>query len=511
VKGLFDYGPVGTAIKNNMFRLWREHFILEDDMLEVSCPNLTPYIVLKNSGHVDRFSDILVKDVKTNDPHRADHLLEEWIAKQLNDPKVNATVKEELTNLRVRVEEMKVPEISETIKKYKIKSPDTGNDLSEPEDFNLMFKTHIGPASTDNVAYLRPETAQSLITNFKRLYEFNYAKLPFAAATIGIGFRNEISPRQSILRVREFEMGEIEHFVDPLDKSHEKYHLVKNVEVAFWSAKSQFENVAHSKMKMSDALENKVLLNETMAYFIARVYQFMKLIGLKEDCIRFRQHKPKEMAHYAIDCWDCELMTSYGWVECVGIADRSAYDLESHSKGIKKPIVAARQLAQPRQEDQVKINLQKGEIAKLYKKEAAIIFEHIENLSNDDKHKLKESVESGNDYKFTEDQKEFVLVKAHFCDFKVTRVNVIEEKFIPGVIEPSFGFGRICYALLEQNFFMRDERRTMFNLPPEISPIKCSILPLMPKEELLKFVAEIGILSLRVREESEEGRPLHEG
>lgn len=493
MKGLFDYGPVGCAIKNNMFNVWRDHFIIADDMLEVSCPTLTPYVVLKNSGHVDRFTDVLVKDVKTNEPFRADHLLEGFIEKTLADPKAPAELKKELEELRPKVEEMKVKDFNEIIPKYKIKSPETQNDLSPAEDFNLMFKTQIGPWA-DAPAFLRPETAQSLITNFKRLYEFNNGKLPFAAANIGLGFRNEISPRQSIIRVREFEMGEIEHFVDPLDKSHQKYDTVEDVEITLWSAKDQFDCAEPRKMKVKEALDSGILQNQTMAYFIARVYLYMKRIGIKEEGVRFRQHKPKEMAHYACDCWDCELLTSYGWVESVGIADRSAYDLECHSKGTKKAIVAARPLDKPRKEDHIKVELNKGELGKQFKKEASVIFEYIENISNEEKANLKKTIEEGKDYTFEENGKQWTLRKQDITGFKVTSVNVIEEKFIPGIIEPAFGFGRILYALLEQNFYMRDKERTLFHIPPNVSPIKCSILPLMAKPDLLKFVADLGKL-----------------
>ena len=506
---MYDYGPVGTAIKNNMFQVWRDHFVIADDMLEISCPTLTPYIVLKNSGHVDRFTDILVKDLKTQEPYRADHLLEDYIEKSLADPKVSAEIKAELQALKPRVEEMKVPEMTEVFKKYKIKSPEGGNDLSEPEDFNLMFKTQIGPWS-DSPAFLRPETAQSLITNFRRLYDFNFGKLPFASANIGLGFRNEISPRQGLIRVREFEMGEIEHFVDPLDKSHPKFDLIEDVELNFYSAPDQFAGVPPKRIKVKGALSTGVLGNQTMAYFLARVHQYMIILGIKEDCIRFRQHKPKEMAHYACDCWDCELLTSYGWVESVGIADRSAYDLECHSKGTKRPIVASRMLDKPRQEDQIKIILNKGQMGSKYKKEASIIFEHVENLPNEDKAAFRKLIEEGGEYKFTENEKEYVVGKSEVVEFKVAKVNVIEEKFVPGIIEPAFGFGRIFFALLEQNFYMRDEKRTMLSLPASISPIKCSILPLMAKDELLKFVSQLGSLCLR-RNQSEESRSLDQG
>lgn len=145
VAGLFDYGPIGTAIKNNIEQTWRDHFVLEEDMLEINATCLTPEVVLKASGHVDRFSDYIVKDKKTNAGFRADKLLIEFIEKQLEKQK-NADKIKELKQIMNHAETYSKAEMSEVFKKLNIKSPDTGNELSEPEDFNLMFGTQIGPS-----------------------------------------------------------------------------------------------------------------------------------------------------------------------------------------------------------------------------------------------------------------------------------------------------------------------------------------------------------------------------
>ena len=128
-------------------------------------------------------------------------------------------------------------QLAAAIADLKIKSPETGNSLSEPTEFNLMFETQIGPQGNMK-AYLRPETAQSIFVNFKSCLEYNNGRMPFAAAQIGLGFRNEISPRQGLLRVREFTMGEIEHFVDPLDKSHPKFSSIEDVKLPLLSNNS---------------------------------------------------------------------------------------------------------------------------------------------------------------------------------------------------------------------------------------------------------------------------------
>ncbi|VDN34934.1 unnamed protein product [Gongylonema pulchrum] len=172
VTGLYDFGPMGCAMKANMINLWRNHFVLEENMLEVDCSVLTPEAVLKASGHVDRFSDWMVKDLKTGECFRADHLIKNFAEKACQDKKTSATMKDELTDILAKLEGFNDGDMHEVITKYNIKSPITGNDLSEPVAFNLMFPTVIGPTG-DFKAYLRPETAQGIFVNFKRLLEFN--------------------------------------------------------------------------------------------------------------------------------------------------------------------------------------------------------------------------------------------------------------------------------------------------------------------------------------------------
>ncbi|KAK6035130.1 putative glycine--tRNA ligase [Cooperia oncophora] len=221
--------------------------------------------------------------------------------------------------------------MQEVITKFGFKSPTTGNDLTPPIAFNLMFPSQIGPTG-DFKAYLRPETAQGIFVNFKRLLEFNQGKLPFAAAQIGLGFRNEISPRQGLIRVREFTMCEIEHFVDPNDKTLPKFKKVHSYPMVLFSACNQMDGQPAVSMTIGEAVEKGVVANETLGYYMARVHMYLVKVGVDPRRLRFRQHLGNEMAHYAQDCWDAEILTSYGWIECVGNADRSCYDLTQHSK-----------------------------------------------------------------------------------------------------------------------------------------------------------------------------------
>ena len=217
--------------------------------------------------------------------------------------------------------------------------------MSSPTEFNLIFQTQIGPQSGSK-AYLRPETAQGIFINFKKLLEYNNGKIPFAAAQIGLGFRNEISPRSGLLRLREFSIAEIEHFVDPEKKTHSKFHLVEMFNLPLLSKVSQEleKPIIERGIILRDAVETGLISNQILAYYMGRTYQFLTLCGIREDAIRFRQHMKSEMAHYAKDCWDAEIKCSYGWIEVAGHADRGCYDLLRHSKETKEELTASRLL-----------------------------------------------------------------------------------------------------------------------------------------------------------------------
>jgi len=199
-----------------------------------------------------------------------------------------------------------------------------------------MFVTSIGPGGK-RTGYMRPETAQGIFIQFRRLAQFFRNKLPFGVVQIGKSYRNEISPRQGVIRLREFTQAEIEYFVHPERKEHEKFDLVKDEVVPLLPAERQMdENLSDDekviKISIGEAVEKGIIRHQTIAYFIALTKRFLEAIGIDKDKIRFRQHLPNEMAHYAIDCWDAEIYTErFGWIECVGIADRTDYDLRSHS------------------------------------------------------------------------------------------------------------------------------------------------------------------------------------
>lgn len=192
VSGQYDFGPMGCAMKNNLLSIWRKHFVLEEQLLEVDCSILTPEAVLKASGHVERFADLMVKDLLNGECFRLDHIIKGQLEKLLSDKKISEEQRKEYQDVLIRLDSYSKDDMNRALRKYQVKSPITGNDLSDAVEFNLMFSTSIGPGG-DKKGFLRPETAQGIFVNFKRLLDFNQGKLPFGVAQIGNAFRNEVS------------------------------------------------------------------------------------------------------------------------------------------------------------------------------------------------------------------------------------------------------------------------------------------------------------------------------
>ncbi|XP_041102729.1 glycine--tRNA ligase [Polyodon spathula] len=491
VSGLYDFGPVGCALKNNIIQIWRQHFIQEEQILEIDCTMLTPEAVLKTSGHVDKFADFMVKDVKNGECFRADHLLKAHLQKLMSDKKCTAEKRAEMDSVVTQLDNYSQQELAELFVKYNVRSPVTGNDVSPPISFNLMFQTCIGPGG-NMPGYLRPETAQGIFLNFKRLLEFNQGKLPFAAAQIGNSFRNEISPRSGLIRVREFTMAEIEHFVDPNDKSHPKFQSLTNLELTLYSSKAQTSGQSAQKMKLGDAVEQGVINNSVLGYFIGRIYLYLVKVGVSPDKLRFRQHMDNEMAHYACDCWDAETKTSYGWIEIVGCADRSCYDLTCHARATKVPLVAEKPLKEAKTVNVVQFDANKGAIGKAYKKDAKLVMEYLAICDECYITEQERLLNENGEFTIETEGKTFILTQDMVSVKRFQKILHVEE-IVPNVIEPSFGIGRIMYSIFEHTFHVRegDEQRTYFSFPATVAPYKCSVLPLSQNHEFVPFVREL--------------------
>ncbi|KAK2593164.1 Glycine--tRNA ligase 1, mitochondrial [Conoideocrella luteorostrata] len=525
VGGLYDYGPPGCSLQANIVDLWRKHFILEEDMLEVDCTVLTPHEVLKTSGHVDKFADWMCKDPKNGDILRADHFVEAILEARLNgdkeargqkveekdDPKkkkkkakleavkLDDAVVKEYEEVLARIDNYDGPQLGELIKKYDLKNPATGVLPSDPVAFNLMFQTSIGPSS-NLPGYLRPETAQGQFLNFAKLLEYNQGGMPFASASIGKSYRNEISPRAGLLRVREFLMAEIEHFVDPQGgKKHDRFQDVAHVELVLLDRDTQLSGKTETrKVAVGQAVKDGLVDNETLGYFLARIHLFLEKIGVDLSKMRFRQHMANEMAHYACDCWDAELLTSSGWVECVGCADRSAYDLSVHAKKTGAPLVVRERLEEPLVIEEWQVDIEKKKFGPLFKKDAKTVETALLATSQEDRETLaKQLSESGKitlEVAGVGDGKVEVGSDTLKIEFRKRVENTRE--FTPNVIEPSFGIGRILYSLIEHNFWTRgtdggDEARGVLSFPPTVAPTKVLIVPLSSNAQFRPHIRKL--------------------
>lgn len=487
VSGLYDYGPPGCALQANIIETWRKHFVLEEDMLEVDCTMLTPHEVLKTSGHVEKFADWMCKDPKSGEIYRADHLVEEVLESRLKGDKeargqkvavdeekeakrkkkikgaeavkLEDSLVQEYVEILAKIDNYSGDELGMLITKYNIKNPATGGDLLPPVAFNLMFQTSIGPSS-NLPGYLRPETAQGQFLTFQKLLEFNNQAMPFASACIGKAFRNEISPRAGLLRVREFLMAEIEHYVDPEGgKKHPRFHEVKDIELVLLDRKVQLEGRTEvRRIPIGEAVASGLVDSETLGYFMARIHTFLTRLGIDKKKMRFRQHMANEMAHYAADCWDAELLTSYGWIECVGCADRSAFDLSVHSKKTGAPLCVRETRREPLKVEEWQTEIDKKKFGPRFKKDGKAVEAAVENLSQELREKLSLDLREKGKIEIdvpgigngkVEIEKDLLQIE------KRTRFEHIRE-YTPNVIEPAFGIGRILYSLMEHVYWSRE-------------------------------------------------------
>lgn len=353
--GTWDYGPLGVQLKRNIEQLWWKMFVDDrDDVYGLDSAILMNHRVWEASGHTGAgFADPLVEDLKTKKRYRADHLLEE---NGVENP-----------------EAMSYEQMTQVIREKGIKSPD-GNELSDVRVFNMMFQTNVGPVDDEaSKSYLRPENAQGMFVNYKNVLDSLYPDLPFGLAQSGRVFRNEISPREFIFRVREFDLMEFEYFIRP-----------ETWEEEFKKLHEQF-------------------------------YEWTDMLGLDRAKIHELEVPEADRAHYSKRTIDFEYAFSFGTKEIGAIAYRTDFDLSNHQK------------------------------------------------------------HSGVNMEYT--------------------VKGTNEKFIPHVIEPTFGLSRMMLAAMCEAYTVDElngEKRVYLKLPKEIAPVKACVSPLLKnKPELVNKAREV--------------------
>ncbi len=446
--GFYDYGPLGSWLKDNILRVWKEEFVVKDGLLMMEGPNIGPEIMYIASGHAEKFTDYMVKCKKCGHVFRADEILKTYV----ENP-----------------EKLDKEGIKRAIKEYNVKCPDCGGDLSNPERFHLMFSTRVG---LDKNAFLRPETAQGIFVNFPIMYRLNREKLPMGVAQIGKGFRNEISPRQGLLRLREFNMAEIELFVDPYQEP--EFEGMNETTLHLLTREGEELNIS-----AREALERGIM-SPYIGYYMVKIVKFLQRLGIDLKRVRFRQHYKEELAHYARDTWDCEILLSTGWIEVIGIADRGDYDLRRHMTYSGRDLTALRRFKEPKRIKIKKLRARMEILGPMFKKDAGKIAEIIESseyFEGDLEIELNGKV---------------VKIPKDAYEIRVEEEIIGGERFIPHVIEPSFGIDRILYAILEHSYYEReDSGYKVLKLNPQISPIKAGVFPLMPKDNLDSLAMKI--------------------
>ena len=299
----------------------------------------------------------------------------------------------------------------------------------------------------------------------------------------------EIAPRAGLLRVREFCMGEIEHFVNPDDKSHPSFPSVADKELILFGSDDQLGSGKTTTLPIGEAVKSGLVNNETLGYFMARTQLFMERIGMDPARMRFRQHLKTEMAHYACDCWDLEIQSSYGWVECVGHADRACYDLDVHSKKTKTPMLATQRLDTPKEIEVAKLKFDRKTLGKVFRQDQRVVSGALEALA--ESWTTFEPIATALETDGKTDVDGFEVTK-DMLTWTKTKKTVSEIKFTPSVIEPSFGMGRILYSLLEHSFYQREgDERIVMKFKPAVAPNKCVVLPISSSPEFNSIVDEI--------------------
>ncbi|PCN50796.1 glycine--tRNA ligase [Candidatus Geothermarchaeota archaeon ex4572_27] len=456
VAGLLTWGPLGVPLKRGIAELWRKYFVERHEFAEIDSPNIAPYVVFKASGHVDSFRDIMVTCRRCGNKYRADTLLKER---------------------GIEVSEALTPqEMEEVIRENGVRCPSCGGELGDATYFMTMFKTTIGPYK-EAVGFLRPETAQGMFLDFKRVYEIMRKRFPIGIAQIGRGFRNEISPRQGPIRLREFDMMELEMFIDPqndrcpyLDEYRDETLNLYHEELI------RRGGAEYETMTVEEALKRRIIMSEWMAYFMVLAKKFVEELGIPEDRQRFREKLEGERAHYATQTFDQEVYLSrWGWVEVSGHAYRGDYDLSAHARESGADMTIERRLEKPKVVVEVRVSPNAAAIRRRFPDKVGEI---MRALSSD---------ESWRERLLSDGYVEVCGVKLT-CDlFNIRREErrVEVEKFVPHVVEPSFGLDRIAYAVLEYSYRER-EGRVVLSLPYPVVPYHCAVFPIVSKPEFVE-------------------------
>jgi len=482
VGGFYTFGPQGAALKGNVENAWRDRFALAEGNMEIDAPTIMPEPVFEASGHLDGFDDMLVECPECGESHRADHVVED-----------NTEYED--------AESLPIPEVEDVIAECELVCPNCGAGLAGQavDSFNLMFATNIGPGDSDP-GYLRPETAQGIFVEFPRLKEYARNQLPFGVTQIGRAYRNEISPRRSIIRTREFTQAELEYFIDP-EADEPDLSSVEDVAVTLYPTSEQNAEAGEAlETTIGEAVEEGIITDQWVAYFLGVAKPWYESIGVDMDRFRFRQHLAGERAHYASDCWDAESEIDGNWIEMAGFAHRGNYDLSKHAEHSGDRFTIFRQYDEPKTVERATVDPDMSYLGPEFGGDAQAVVGKLEDLAARDRSAFEGAAQSAAETSSGDEEEprdgDTVEIEiegeAHEIPVGKTGFSVEEETeagehITPHVVEPSFGVDRTVYTVLHHAYRedeVADEERTFLELEPEVAPTFVGVFPLQSDDEL---------------------------
>lgn len=435
VSGYLDLGPLGTRLKRRIEELWLRLFVQQHRFVVVSTPVITPEQVFSASGHLESFKDLMVTCNNCGRHFKADLAVSEAMPGRTD----------------IAIEAMTPAQIDQFVKENNVRCPECGGQLGQTEYYSTMFKTNIGPYG-DVIGYGRPEAAQGMFTDFKRVYDSTREKLPIGIAQIGTVMRNEISPRQGPIRLREFTIMEMEVFFDPSEPQCTFLDRVKDVELPLLLAKTREDGKDEIvRVRAKEAVTQGHVLNEWSAYFMAVSIDFAKNLGIPQEKQRFEEKMPSERAHYSAQTFDHQiLLDRWGWVEIAGHAYRTEFDLNAHMKHSGSDLSVFKSFPVPIERRTVVVIPLESKLGPLLREKTREVTDKISKCEPDHIRKAFDTVGyfEVNGFK----------VQPGHVRFEERNVRESGRRVVPHVVEPSYGAERLVYSALEYAYTRVDDR-----------------------------------------------------
>jgi len=465
VAGFYDLGPYGVLLKNRIIDKWRRFFVRDHSnyVVEIETPIIGPARVYEASGHVESFTDPIVSCLKCGRKFRADHLIEEALG--------------------IDAEGLSPEEMTKLIREHNIRCPVCGGPLGEVKLFNLLFKTQIGPYE-GNIGYIRPELAQGMFVSFKRVYEVMRSRIPLGIAQVGRVGRNEISPRQAMMRLREFTIMEMEYFIDPEDPegSCPFFERMAGERIRLRTYEMKRRGEGPIEVTVKEAVAKGMVIHPCLAYWMGVAKKFMESLGVPPENMFFDEKGPHERAHYSSQTYDQLVKVSrWGWVEVSGHSYRGDYDLSRHMKYSGHDLTVFKPYEKPVKVIERRVIVDRAVIGRLYKSQAPQVLEAVSRVPEEELLKAKE------------EGKPIVVdgfeIPPEAIKVVEREVKVTGKKYVPHVVEPSFGTDRVVYVAFEYAY-REKEGRTILSFPRDIAPVQAAVFPLVEKDEALREKAK---------------------